>query len=405
MTARRVLGLMAVGVLVMVSPSLRAQMPDVRQMSGIPMPAGDLQPGTVVVRVVRGGLSDNIVGQAVDLMVGGVSQTVKTDADGHAQFSGVAVGATARALALIDGVRVTSQSFPMPAAGGIRLLLAAGGGADAAAPAGPAPVAAVPGVAVIGGDSRVQIEFDDDSLTVFYILDIVNAGSAPIVPKTEVAFDLPLAAQQPNMLEGSSPQATLRGHRVTIAGPFAPGSTPVQIAFALPPGGSERFIEQAFPLAWARVQVIATKIPGLALSSAQLGSVSEVPGDTHSFMLGTGPTLAAGAVLNVALSGVPSRNRTGRYAALVLAVLVLLGGVWGAATASARTGDLARKAEVEQRRARLLAELVRLDKQFQAGGADTTRYQSRRTDLLNQLERVYGELDQHAGGSGEGLVA
>ena len=31
-----------------------AQMPDARQMSGVPLPVPDLAPGTVTVRVVRG---------------------------------------------------------------------------------------------------------------------------------------------------------------------------------------------------------------------------------------------------------------------------------------------------------------------------------------------------------------
>jgi hypothetical protein len=53
----------------------------------------------------------------------------------------------------------------------------------------------------------------------------------------------------------------------------------------------------------------------------------------------------------------------------------------------------------------LLADLVRLENQQRAGGIDAARYASRRAELFDQLERVYGELDQHAGVPGEGLVA
>lgn len=401
MTARRVLVLLVVA-LVVATTIISAQVPDARQMSGIPMPVGDQQVGTVVVRLVGGALTDNLVGHAVDLQVGDKTQTAKTNATGRAQFDGLAPGATARASAAIDGRRIESQAFQVPSSGGIRLILAAGG--DGGATAG-GQIASIAGEAVLGGDSRIQIEFDDDALTVFYIFEIVNAGAAPVSPKSEIVFDLPEGAQQPTLLEGSSTQATLRGRRVSIAGPFAPGSTPVQIAFGLEPAGSERVIAQVLPVTWARIQVIATKLPGLSMTSPQFASTNEVPGDTHNFILGTGAMLAPGKELSVTLAGVPSRNRAGRFVAIAVAVLVLIGGIWGAATSTARTGDLARKSELEQRRTKLMADLVRLENQQRAGAVDPARYASRRSDLFDQLERVYGELDQHSGATGEGLVA
>ena len=390
--------------LVIAATTVGAQMPDVRQMSGIPMPVGDVKTGTVVVRVVGATVTDNLVGQAVELQVDGKTQTARTDANGHAQFDGLAPGSTARASAAIDGRRVESQPFQVPASGGTRLILAAGGDTNGAAAAG-SQIAPIAGEVILGGDSRIQIECDDDALTVFYIFDIVNGGAAPASPKSEIAFDLPADAQQPTLLEGSSTQATLRGLRVSIAGPFAPGVTPVQIAFGLPPGGSERVIAQVLPLTWARVQVMATRLPGISMTSPQFASTSEVPGDTHSFIVGTGAMLEPGTPLSVTLAGLPSRNRAGRFVAIALAILILIGGVWVAATATARTGDLARKAELDERRTKLMTDLVRLENQHRTGVSDPARYASRRGDLFDQLERVYGELDQQTGAPGEGLVA
>jgi len=384
----------------MATTAVWAQMPDARQMSGIPMPVGDQRTGTVVVRLVGGALTDNIVGHPVELQVGDKTQVARTNPNGHAQFDGLGPGATARASAIVGGRRIESQPFQVPASGGIRLILAAGGGA----PVGSA-IAPIAGEAILGGDSRIQIEFDDDALTVFYIFDIVNAGATPVSPKTEIAFELPEGAQQPTLLEGSSTQATLRGRLVSIAGPFAPGSTPVQIAFGLGPAGSERIISQVLPVAWARVQVIVTKLPGLSMTSPQFASTSEQPGDTHNFILGSGAVLEPGKPLSVALAGVPSRSRMGRNVTIVLALLVLIGGLWAAATTPARTGDLARKAELEQRRSKLMADLVRLESQYRAGTGDPARYAARRSNLFDQLDRVYGELDQPTGGRGEGLVA
>jgi hypothetical protein len=403
MTARRVLGLLG-GMLMVANVAAWAQMPDVRQMSGIPMPVGDLQTGSVVVRVVRGTVSDILVGQPVELQLGDKTQTAKTDANGHAQFDGLAAGANARVSSVIDGRRVDSQPFQVPASGGMRLILA-GVTSAAAAPAGGNQIAAAAGDVLIGGDSRIQIEFDDDAVTVFYIFEIVNAGSTPVSPKTEVAFDLPEGAQQPTVLEGSSTQATLRGRRVLIAGPFAPGTTPVQIAFGLPPAGRERVMTQSLPITWARVQVSATKLAGLSISSPQFASTSESVGDTHAFLLGAGGVLEAGKPVSISLSGLPSRSRVGRYLAIVLAIIVLMGGVWGAAAAGARTADQARRIELEERRGKLMADLARIENQHRSGSLDAGRYASRRRDLFEQLERVYGELDQHHGAPGEGMVA
>ena len=55
------------------------QMPDPKQMSGIPRPVSDLPDGTVSVRLIRGDLSNNITDFPVEMQAGGKSRTVKTD--------------------------------------------------------------------------------------------------------------------------------------------------------------------------------------------------------------------------------------------------------------------------------------------------------------------------------------
>ena len=46
------------------------QMPDPKQMSGIPRPVTDLPDRAISVRVIRGSLSNNIANQPVELRVG-----------------------------------------------------------------------------------------------------------------------------------------------------------------------------------------------------------------------------------------------------------------------------------------------------------------------------------------------
>ena len=100
-------------------------------------------------------------GHPVELHAGGKVQTVKTDENGRAEFSGVAAGTTVKAVAVVDGERLESQEFPWPGDGGIRLMLVATAkGGD-----GPPPVfQPQPGNVVLGDQTRVIIELADDAL-------------------------------------------------------------------------------------------------------------------------------------------------------------------------------------------------------------------------------------------------
>ena len=132
-----------------------AQMPDARQMSGIPMPTSDVPAGSVSVRLVRGELTNNIVGHPVELHAGARTETVKTDQDGRAVFAGLQPGATVHATADVDGQRIESQTFNVPPDAGVRLVLVAGA---SGAPAGASAHAG--GRAGRGGVRRQQPDPD-----------------------------------------------------------------------------------------------------------------------------------------------------------------------------------------------------------------------------------------------------
>ena len=108
-----------------VAASAQFQMPDPKQMSGIPRPVNDLPAGTVSVRLIRGALSNNIKGHPVELRVGDKVQTAKTDENGRAEFRGLPSGAKLQAVAVVDGERLESEAFSAPSQGGIRLMLVA----------------------------------------------------------------------------------------------------------------------------------------------------------------------------------------------------------------------------------------------------------------------------------------
>jgi hypothetical protein len=101
-----------------------AQMPDPRQMSGVPLPTGEIPAGTVTVRVIRGALTNIVPGHPVEL-VGQVQAAGKTNEQGRAEFSGLTVGSTLKAVTTVDGERLESQEFTLPPNAGIRIMLVA----------------------------------------------------------------------------------------------------------------------------------------------------------------------------------------------------------------------------------------------------------------------------------------
>jgi hypothetical protein len=110
-------------------------------MAGVPLQVGDLPPGTIVVRLVQVTFAQRLVNHPVELHVGSTVQPLRatTNAEGRAEFSGVAVGTAVHAFAEVGGERLESQRFTVPVQGGVRLILVAGASQLRAAPANDAP--------------------------------------------------------------------------------------------------------------------------------------------------------------------------------------------------------------------------------------------------------------------------
>ena len=385
-------------VLALAAPSY-AQMPDVRQMSGVPLPVNDVAPGTVTVRVIRGSLANVVPGQDVELQVGGASRTVKTNDAGRAEFNGLAPGTRVKAMTVVDGERLESQQFDVPSTGGIRLMLVAAAPAGASAPAQrPAEnVPAGPGSVSLGGQTRFVFEMGDEALTGFYILQIVNATGTPVQPTEVFTLDLPEGAQGASMMQGSSPQASVAGAKVVVAGPFAPGQTQAQVAFTLPYSAGELTVVQRIPVALAQVTLLLEKAGTMQLESPQVSQHREIKAENDIYILGQGPGIKAGDALTFTVSGLPHRPLWPRNLALALAALIVGAGIW----ASARPGRVAaaehdRRQKLSARRDRLFSELAGLEEQQRSGAMNDDRYQSRRSELVRALERVYAELDEEA---------
>jgi hypothetical protein len=386
-------------------------MPDPSLINGRAIPAADLANGTVTVRVVREAIGNNMPGQHVHVKVGQNTFTATTDAQGRAEFKDLPRGGDAIADATVEGETLRSQPFNVPTAGGLRVILVAGIAKaterkkqeETAAAAAPP----VKGTVVFGDNTRTLVQFKDDMLEVYYILEIVNSARARVDIGGPLVMELPKAALGASTIEGSSPSATVSNGRLVVTGPFASGTTAVQVGFRLRYSSDQLTLTQPWPAALQRVIVGVERVDGLRVSSPQFSATNDVPtGDGTIFILGNGPAMAANGTTVVTLSGLPFHSRTPRYVALGLALGITGLGVWLSTTG--RTGRGEARESLVARRNTLLGQLAQLESKRRAGTIDPASYATRRQRLVSELERLYGELDE-AGvgpeGGGEGVAA
>jgi len=287
----------------------------------------------------------------------------------------------------------------MPASGGVRLALIVVDPSAASTPGAPAvppsPAAAVqPGDVVLGEDSRFVFVMGVDGLSVFYVLQIINAAVAPVQPMKAVVFELPEFARGAGLLDGSSPQAKVSGRRVEISGPFQPGSTIVQVAYSVPFGKANVTIEQPLPIPLRHLAVVSEKVGDLQLSSPQMPEQQTMPANGKTYIAGRGPAVEAGKVLTFAFSGLPHHSTWPRDSALLLAFLILAGGAWSTVrVGSKRTAQPGQRRELEVRRDQLFEDLTALEAAHREGTADPALYPVRRRELVAALEQVYAALD------------
>jgi hypothetical protein len=384
--------LCVLGVLCGGPAPLRAQfeMPDPKQMSGIPRPVTDLPDRAVSVRLIRGTLSNNITSHPVELHVGSRVQTAKTDDSGRAQFNSLTPGATLKAVAVVDGERLESQEFPAPSQGGIRLLLVATDNTKKSASGATSPVS---GQVTLGGESRIVIEPGEEVVQVFYALDIVNGAGAPVDLATPFTFDMPTGAVGTTVIEGAS-QAAANGAHVRVAGPFAPGRTSVQVVSEFPAPDGTLQLTQRFPAALDRLAILVKKVGAMTLSSPLIVRQQDVVAENQTFIVAAGGSIAAGRPIELSLAELPHHSAAPHRTALALAAAIVVIGVW----VSSRRPDREGAAEAERRRLvsrrdKLFNDLVRLENEHRHGRGDQVRYAARREELIAALERIYGALD------------
>ena len=391
-----------VGALVLAERRAAAQaMPDAAQMSGMPLPAGELPNGTVTVRLVRERMGNNVPGQEVALITPDGRVTAVTDAQGRAEFTSVPPGTAVTAEATLDGETITSREFPVPATGGVRVALVAGvarvAAADAAATAAAAKEPARRGVVVFGSDTRIVLEFQDDKPTFFYLFSVMNNARTPVDPGKALILDLPAAAEGASLVSGNAQIARMQDRRLTLTGPFPPGPSEYQVAFRMPLT-STIALTQAFPVAVEGLLVAAEKVGALTVTSAQLTAVREGTSGGEVFVMGTAGRVAEGQPVTLQFSGLPAPPVWPVRVAVALALGLFAWAGWWAWQGAPDTR--ATKTALVAERERLLGALAAIDAQGRTRGGLDPRGLAKRERLLVAVEQVYAELDELPGGSG-----
>jgi hypothetical protein len=374
-----------------VNSSAQFQMPDAKEMSGIPRPVDDLPAGSISVRLIRGSLSNNIPNHPVQLRVGDRVLTVRTDDAGRAQFDRIEAGAAVKASADVDGEHLESAEFQAPSSGGIRMLLVATDKSKGPATHPDAPP--VSGQVLIGAQSRIVVEPGDEAVTLYYLLDISNTARVPVNPPGVFMFDMPKEAIGTTIMRGSTDKASVTGPRVRVQGPFPPGNTSLQIGCELPAGTGTVNITQTFPANLEQFAVIVKKAGETVVRSPQITRQQEFPADGEIYIASTGGAVPAGHPISIDVSGLPHHSRAPRSIALALVVGIAIVGLWSASRPSDTSEEAAERKRLVAKRDKLLNDVVRLEQDHRNGRMDEGRYTTRRQELMAALEHIYGALD------------
>jgi hypothetical protein len=393
-------GLLLVALLAQMPPfaGQGGRMPDPKQMSGVPLPVQDLPVGTATARVIRGQLTNPLEGQTVELTGAGAVKSAKTDGSGRATFSGLQPGSRVKMSVTVGSEKIDSQEFDVPAQGGVRVMLVATDAATEARAAADRKLSEEPpvdGTVVLGDQSRLLMEIGDDALNVFNLVQVVNTAKRRVQTPAPLVFQLPKEAVGAGMLEGSTPNAVAAGNKVTVNGPFAPGTTTVQFAYSIPLGSETITIDQKMPAPLSQIAVIVQKAPGMELSSPQIRDQREMPADGQTYIVGRAGAVRAGESLSLALSGLPHRPTWPRNVALTLAIVVVAAGAWSA-TRRPEAGEKDRRRQLQAQRDALFAQLTALETQRRQGKIDAVAYAARREKLVSALEDLYVGLDRGA---------
>jgi hypothetical protein len=392
---------------------------DAQAMAARPLMVGDLPVGTVTVRVGRGSLSNAAVGIDVVASVtapGGKAtmRTEKTKSDGRATFADLPVGAQFQAQAVVDGQRLQTASFAIPAEGGARLMLLSqqdqeeGEGKAAPTPAEPHAGAhghggtptetandtgegtSDPSVVRVSSSSKLLIDLREDALAVMENLVLENTSDRIFrADHGGIAIPLPSGANDVEAIEGSARLELEQGSTLFLREAIPPASShtpPVQARFGyfVPAAGENAItLRQPMPLGIEEPVVMVPETVHLTLAAPGLHAMAPQTDDRGAriliFQLASVPR---NGVLSITVSGLPTRGGLGKTIAAVLVAALVFAVVLG----WRRPRVEKRPEKRRSRRDELFAELVEVERARRAAGAGDAPLAQRRAELVAAVE-------------------
>ena len=212
---------------------------------------------------------------------------------------------------------------------------------------------------------------------------------------------MPEGAVNAQEIEGGEPLEIVPGKGVRVRSVIPPDSAAsfvhtARFGYIVPSEGASTMpLSQPFPVALPDPFILVPEKTGLQVSAAGLKPLpDDVDGSGDKVKAFTMPPLAAGAVMDLTVSGIPARDRTGRTVAFTLS-LFLVGAalLWGAVHGRrGKAGQTAGKDELIARREQLFADLVEVERERKASDPNSGRLGDRRKQLVAELETVYRNL-------------
>ena len=268
-------------------------------MKGMPLPADDLSPGTVSVRVVAGNIASPVSGVAVTLTVNGTPREARTDAEGRAFFKDLPVGATVQAkITGEDGKDVPSEQFQIPGDKGMKLMLSnrpiegGMGGAPFAGGAG------MPEPRKLSGIPRPEQNYQPGTYAVRVTYDDLKEKDPP------VGLQVALVGYAADGSVSLQTAATDKSGHAMFGGLDRSGAT-AYFALALVPRGTltDRLAAQPMTMApqvGATVALSSEKRTSTALAIDDTGDDGAAPGTVRVALLGAPDAASEVRLIDVA---------------------------------------------------------------------------------------------------------
>ncbi|HEX2569141.1 MAG TPA: hypothetical protein VH877_06230 [Polyangia bacterium] len=261
--------------------------------------------------------------------------------------------------------------------------------------------------------SHFIIEIRDDRAQIVENLILENGATSPVDPGPNgLRLPLPAGATGADLLgEGGGSSFQIQGGAVVYKGRIPPGPMELRVGFFLPIEDSAITFRQPTPVSFDQLAFITERFEGMEVEGNRLDKEERTLGG-RNFWVVRGPATAAGSEIYFRLTGLPHASPFWRYVAAGVASVILLWAVALGLRRPARAGRRER-AQLEERRTRLLDEVAALDAEFggaappdagkangKASGAaahkgrEAGKLGRRREQLLSELEQVYRDLDQ-----------